>query len=60
MHCTQKKPYIKPDFVEYGRIEDITSTKTWHSSNDWLGNVINHFLPGDHGSIIGDTRDSFS
>ena len=56
---TEKKPYVKPDFVEYGRIEDITSTKTWHSANDWLGDVVDFFLPGDNPNILGDGR-SFS
>ena len=59
MQRAEKKPYVKPDFVEYGRIENITSTKTWHSANDWLGEVIDMFVPGDHGSIIGDGQ-SFS
>ena len=59
MQRNEKKPYVKPDFVEYGRIEDITSTKTWHAANDWLGEVVNFFLPGDHDNIIGDSG-SFS
>ena len=54
MNGIEKKPYSKPDFVEYGRIEDITSTKTWYSANDWLGEGIDFFLPGDNPNIIGD------
>ena len=37
MHYSDRKPYVKPEFVEYGRIEEITSTKSWHAANDWLG-----------------------
>jgi hypothetical protein len=59
MDVTEKKPYAKPDFVEYGRIEAVASTKTWHSAKDGLSKGVDYFLPGDHPNIIGDGQ-SFS
>lgn len=53
MHSPEKRAYSTPEFVEFGRIEEITSTKSWHAANDWLGEILELFLPSGNGNIIG-------
>ncbi len=60
MQNADKRTYSTPEFIEFGRIEDITSTKTWHAANDWLGEILEVFLPSTNGNIIGSNPQNFS
>ncbi len=60
MQNAEKRTYSTPEFTEFGRIEEITSTKTWHAANDWLGEILEVFLPSGNGNIIGHNPQSFS
>ena len=60
MQTAEKRTYSTPEFVEFGRIEEITSTKSWHAANDWLGEIIELFIPSGDGNIIGKEGSQFS
>ncbi len=53
MQNADKKTYSTPEFTEFGRIEEITNTKSWHASNDWLGEILEVFLPSANGNVVG-------
>ena len=60
MQTAEKRTYSTPEFVEFGRIEEITSTKSWHAANDWLGEIIELFIPSGDSNIIGKEGSQFS
>jgi len=41
----QKKAYQAPELTVYGSVEQITSTKTWQTTDDWIGQVVDFMTP---------------
>lgn len=48
-----KKAYCAPELTVYGDVEAITSSKTYVTSDDWIGKTVDFLTPKDNQRVLG-------